>query len=229
MSASQPEPTNAWHPSYWANRLSLSAAQKDTVRQALAESAGLNLRHHKDEETAETMLQSVLALIGSYTGLQTVLENRPRESSRLGELRKLERAMNKVRTQLDDLSDAAKLDIWAGQRTLFLEQHSPSHLNVLAGKDQFEEGLETLAAQLDAILVIVQQAIPEVTPTASGRRGTAPKSLQVLIGQLLNVFQTCAAAGHEASQDDQRQFLRTALKVAGIRPPRDLAHYLPRH
>ncbi len=222
------EDTKAWHPSYWANSLSLSAAQKEKLLHALAKSAGLNIRETKDEQTATTMLKSVLALIGSYKGVEGMY-NQPSEESRRGELRKLETSLNKCLTNLDDLSEAAKRDVFSGQLNLFIEQNPIPGLDVLVRKYHLDDCLEALPAQLQDVLVVVRKAIDDLTKTSSGRSGKPRKDLQIIIRQLLNIFQTCAVAGYEESKDDQLKFLQTALKAAGIRPPRDLAHYLPRH
>ena len=222
------ENNKAWHPSYWANSLSLSANQEKKLLRALAESVGLNIRETKDEQTATSMLRSVLALIGSYKGVEGMY-NQPREESRRVELRKLETSLNKCLTNLDDLSEAAKRDVLTGQLDLIIEQNPMPGLDVLVKNYQLDDCLEALPAQLENVLVVVRKAIDDLTKTSSGRSGKPRKDLQIIIRQLLNIFQTCAAAGYEESKDDQLKFLQTALKAAGIRPPRDLAHYLPRH
>ena len=94
MPRPNPESHKAWHPAYWADSLSLSADQKEALFQKLAESAGLDIRHPKDEQKAATLLGSVLALLGSYKSLEG-LYDRPHAESRLAELKQLERSMER--------------------------------------------------------------------------------------------------------------------------------------
>lgn len=226
-----PRPTDKknskWRSAYWIDTTPVcSKEETQKIFKALCLCMGLDRKKTIDCEKGNKAFSSVMKIIETNHGLQPNLDKRPREESRRVELEKMQENLKNALDSLLNLSDVARTDLL--DSGIFLcagEALSTEIVNRGALKNK----LDRLPTTLEDILFAINRSLQYLDETAMGRGKKPRGAMRITIDQLEQVFKTFA---HKRYRDDKQElvnFLKKALQLGKIDPPKNLFSFLPRN